>query len=133
MTQRRAYLLDASALLAALFGEPGSDVVNEIIDDCSIHAVNLAETLRKMLQTGVPGAEAEALLASLDLDVNSTFTAKEAMGAGRLAFEARKSGLSIGDCICLTVAAQAGQTVLTADRRWSDVRGLKVKVRQIRK
>ena len=31
-------------------------------------------------------------------------------------FEARDRGLSLGDCICLSVAAQTGQTVVTADR-----------------
>lgn len=44
---RRGHLLDASALLAVLFKEPGAENVLRIIDDSEIHAVNLAETIRK--------------------------------------------------------------------------------------
>ena len=106
---RRTLLLDASALLAVLFGEPGSDVVERIIDDCTIHAVSPAETLRKMLKTGVPPRKAESILDSLDLEVNTILTQAEALAAGQLAFEARGSGLSIGGCVCLSVSAQTGR------------------------
>ena len=130
MTPQRGHLLDASALLAVLFEEPGSEVAS-IIDDCAIHAVNLAETVRKMLQTGVPAAQTQGILDGLDLDVNPALTAPQAFAAGRLAFEARDQGLSLGDCVCLS-AAQTGQTVVTADRTWSEITGLRVKVVQIR-
>lgn len=134
---RRAYLLDASALLAVLFAEPGGDAVERIIDDCTIHAVNLAETMRKLLQTGVTPRKAENVLDSLDLEVNTILTPAEARAAGQLAFHARDSGLSIGDCVCLSVSAQMGQTAVTADRRWSGIAasafgGRKPKILQIR-
>jgi PIN domain nuclease of toxin-antitoxin system len=132
MTPKRAYLLDASALLAVLFGEPGGEVVIGIIDACAIHAVNLAEAVRKMLHTGVPVEETEAILGSLDLDVSPILSANEALAAGRLAFSVRDFGLSLGDCVCLSVAAQAGQKVVTADRSWSEIDGLGVEVLQIR-
>ena len=128
----RQHLLDASALLAVLFREPGAGMVTRIIDDCAIHSVNLAETVRKMLKTGVPVAEAEAILDDLDLEVNSSLARNEALAVGRLLFEARDHGLSLGDCVCLSVAAQTGQTVVTADRSWSEIAQLKVKVLQIR-
>jgi ribonuclease VapC len=132
MTLQRGHLLDASALLAVLFEEPGGEVVARIIDDCAIHAVNLAETVRKILQTGVPAAQTQRILDELDLDVNPALTASEAFAAGRLAFETRDRGLSLGDCVCLSVAAHTGQAVVTADRTWSGITGLAVKVIQIR-
>jgi ribonuclease VapC len=132
VTPQRGHLLDASALLAVLFKEPGSEVVARIIDDCAIHSVNLSETVRKMLQTGVPAGQTQEILDGLDLDVNPALTAPQAFAAGRLAFEARDRGLSPGDCVCLSVAAQTGQTVVTADRTWSEIPGLAVKVVQIR-
>ena len=55
MTHR--YLLDASALLAVIFQEPGADRVLEVIDDSEIHAVNLAEVMRKMVAVGMPPGE----------------------------------------------------------------------------
>ena len=132
MTPQRGHLLDASALLAVLFQEPGSEVVARIIDDCAIHAVNLAETVRKMLQTGVPAAETQGILDELDLEVNPALTVPDAFAAGCLAFQTRDRGLSLGDYVCLSVAAQTGQTVVTADHMWSEITGLRVKVIQIR-
>ncbi len=131
MTHRQ-YLLDASALLAVLFNEPGAEVVSGLIDDCSIHSVNLAETVRKVLQTGLPEDEAAAILDELNLEVHSVLTVGEAFAAGRLASRSRSLGLSLGDCVCLAVAAQTGQTVVTADRTWSGIAELAVKIVQIR-
>jgi PIN domain nuclease of toxin-antitoxin system len=131
MTPLRGHLLDASALLAVLFNEPGSDVVARIIDDCAIHSLNLAETFRKMLQAGVPAREAKAILEALDLDVNTDLSTPEALAAGRLAYEV--PGLSLGDCVCLSVAEQTGQKAVTADRRWSEIANRRrIKILQIR-
>jgi ribonuclease VapC len=117
----RTYLLDSSALLAAIFNETGADTVIPLLDDCSIHAVNLSETFRRILQTGIAPSQAQETLEALELDVIALFSSREAFAAGRLGSGARKLGLSLGDTVCLSVAAQTGQTILTADRRWSEI------------
>src|SRR5882724_9642777 len=97
---RRGHLLDASALLAVLFREPGSDHVLQLIDDCEIHAVNLAETLRKLMHAGVPEIDIERTLRELDLQVQEQFTARQALAVALLGYNARTFGLSLGDCVC---------------------------------
>ena len=66
----RDMVLDASALLALLQGEEGSGRVAEGIPGAWISAVNLAEVAGKLMEAGVPEAEAHLALArSLTLPV----------------------------------------------------------------
>jgi predicted nucleic acid-binding protein len=44
--------LDASALLAFLFGEPGHEQVAAVIDDCELSTVNLAEVISRFARDG---------------------------------------------------------------------------------
>lgn len=46
-------VLDASALMALMLNEPGSDVVAANLDGAMISAVNLAEVGAKMLERGL--------------------------------------------------------------------------------
>lgn len=128
----RAYLMDASALIALIRNEPGSDRVKAVFDDSEIHAVNLAEVVRKMISNGMPPAEVQALLEDLHLAVIEEFGQAQAYVAGQLAAENLRLGLSLGDSVCLTVAERMGMTAVTADRRWSGLQGRDVKILQIR-
>lgn len=60
------------------------------------------------------------------------FDAADAELAGRLHRATRANGLSLGDCICLALATRRGLTAVTADRVWSEIAGLDVRVRVIR-
>ncbi len=46
------YVLDASALLAAFFDEPGADVVAERMSGALMSAVNLSEVVAKLIDRG---------------------------------------------------------------------------------
>ena len=129
---RRGHLLDASALLALLFREPGAEEVVKLIDDCEVHAVNLAEVVRRLMKAGAAAEEVERVPGELGLEVLETVSAADAFAAGKLGFEARAQGLSTGDCVCLAVAERTERAVVTADRRWSEVAGVRVRVVQIR-
>lgn len=128
----RGHLLDASALLTVMFNEPGADIVRELLDDSRIHAVNLAEAVRKLVDRGAPVEETVARIATLNLEVMEEFNAEQAYEMGRLAPEARRLGLSLGDCVCLIMAEWHGVTAVTADGDWRKVRGRKAKVVLIR-
>lgn len=103
------YLLDASALLALIRNEPGADRVRGILDESQIHAVNLAEVARKVVQKGISAADVEAYLGALSLEVLEVLSTRQALEIGRLGMEARRLGLSIGDCVHLAVAQSTGQ------------------------
>ena len=128
----RHHLLDASALLALIFDEPGSDRVQELLDDCEIHAVNLAEAARKLVSLGIPPKEVRTMLDQLDLHVISDLSNDEVFAVGALGAEAKRLGLSLGDCICLAVAEGRSKAALSAERVWMEVRGCGARVVQIR-
>jgi ribonuclease VapC len=118
-TEHLEYILDASALLAVLLGEPGEDVVREAIDRAYIHSVNLAEVVAKLAAVGAPREEIESSLAGLQLPVEESFPQDQAVASAWIGGD--RSGLSLGDRICLTVAEWHGSCALTADRRWTEV------------
>lgn len=113
-------VLDASAILAALFREPGADVVEAHIDQAIVSAVNLSEVAAKLADRGVSSRDVEALLGALGLPVRA-FDASEALAAASLRERTRSHGLSLGDRACLALGRSESLPVITADRAWSDV------------
>jgi ribonuclease VapC len=51
-------VLDASALLALINSEPGWEMVGAALSEAVISAVNLAEFVTKMVDIGIPEADA---------------------------------------------------------------------------
>lgn len=107
-------ILDASAVLAFLKGEPGSDMVAAALPGSVLGAANLAEVLSK-LDGGAERSLAEALLDAHGVVIEPV-RRDDARQAARLA-EARSS-LSLGDRLCLALVERHGGSVLTADRAW---------------
>jgi len=114
-----AVVLDASAVLAFLSGEPGQDVVAEALytGQCKVTAANQAEIIAKALDRGHTGDGIQAILADLAYEVVD-ITAADGVQAGCLRLHTRALGLSLGDRLCLAVAKRLGAAVLTADRPW---------------
>lgn len=111
-------VLDASAVLALLAGEPGADrVASAIVGGAAIGAVNLAEVLTKLADIGMPRALAEDALEGLGLEV-VPFDAVAARAAAGLRTATRARGLSLGDRAALALAASRNAPVLTTDRSW---------------
>jgi PIN domain nuclease of toxin-antitoxin system len=117
---KHKYLLDASALLALIHNEPGAEQVLAIIDDCEIHAVNLAEVMRKLVSVGKTVEEVIAYIEALNLDVIENLSVPQVRKLAELTPQAKRLGLSLGDCVCLTIAAWMGMTAVTTDRCWSE-------------
>ena len=126
------YLLDASALLALIFDEPGAGRIRDFFDECRIHSVNLAEAMRKMVYLGMPADEVISRIAELHLELITELPWEEAAAIAGLGTEAKRLGLSLGDCLCLAVARKRGAVAVTADRRWSEIQGGDPRIRQIR-
>lgn len=100
------YVLDASALLVALFGEAGTERVEAILPQAVIGAVNLSEVIAKLQERGVPNQDISRDLKDLDLCVVS-FDYEQAERAGRLRNATREIGLSLGDRCCLPLLPSA--------------------------
>jgi PIN domain nuclease of toxin-antitoxin system len=124
------YILDASALLTVLLGEPGHERVLEILDRSFIHTVNVAEVIARLIRSGVPPKTAEGAVEELQLETEQAFV--DAAACGELLGTRRDLGLSLGDCVCLATAARSGAIAVTADRAWSKVSGTKLRGKPLR-
>jgi len=123
-------VLDASALLALINAEPGSDVVGAALPQAIIGAVNLSEVVAKMIDIGVP--EGEAWRGAADLvPVIVDFGPELARQCAKLRAATRVHGLSFGDRACLALAQRLHLPVLTADRAWRKL-SLGIDIRYVR-
>jgi ribonuclease VapC len=119
-------VLDASALLALLKGEPGAERVAEALErGAYLSAVNLAEVLSKLADWGEDPAEAQARMAQVGLLGAAVavlpFTGEDALEVARLRALTRAYGLSFGDRACLALARRLGLPALTAERAWAEL------------
>lgn len=121
-------VLDASALLAWLFEEPGADVVDPLLPAAVLSTVNLAEVWQKLDQHGVDAERALRRARLLGVRTEP-FSDADAALAARMWHGGRRVGLSLGDRCCLALAGRLGRTALTADRSWADLEpGVDVRV-----
>lgn len=117
-------VLDASALLAWILDEAGSEAVTTALGSGAvIHAVNWAEALTKLQDRGLPPEQVAADLSgigvlgqTLEVDLG---TLEDASMVARLRPLTRAAGLSLGDRYCLALGRRLGLPVLTADRAWA--------------
>jgi PIN domain nuclease of toxin-antitoxin system len=82
---------------------------------------------RVVTPTGV-----SSILKELNLGVVEELGVKQVHEIARLAPEAKRLGLSLGDCVCLTQAEWRHLVAVTAERRWPEIDGRKVKILLIR-
>ena len=113
-------VLDASALLAMLLGEPGGEKVKAALDGALLCAVNLAEIVSHYAKLGASRPDIEAMLQPLPIRVVPVDAALS-YEAGMLRPLTLPDGLSLGDRYCLALAKREGIPALTAERRWPDV------------
>lgn len=124
-------VLDASALLAVLLEETGSEVVANVLSSCSLSAVNYAEVLTRLVREGLPPDEAIRKLAALKLPVIPWDQAL-AEAAADLGPLAKTHGLSLGDRACLATARSLRRVVLTTERTWRRLPKLGIEIQFIR-
>ncbi|MBE3577908.1 MAG: type II toxin-antitoxin system VapC family toxin [Limnochordales bacterium] len=125
-------VLDASALLAYLFDEPGAETVAEALaSGVAMSAVNLSEVLAKLEDHGVGVDRAIRDLTAygiLDAIEIMDFTLAQAQEAARLRTSTTIMGLSLADRACLALAKTLGLPALTADSTWTAVPGVSVRL-----
>src|SRR5262249_49844086 len=111
-------VLDASALLAFLFREPGMDRVRSALPDSVMSSVNLAEVITTAIRRGGKLPETVDVLAQLPMET-LPFDSQDAILAASLYPATKEKGLSLADRCCLALGARLGVPVLTADTEWT--------------
>jgi PIN domain nuclease of toxin-antitoxin system len=110
-------VLDASAVLALIFDEPGAErFTAEMLDRSVLSAVNLAEVQTKLLKKGYSPEEAWEDAQSLARI--ESFPTEQARIAGNLLLKTEKFGLSLGDRSCLALAIALRAPVYTTEKIW---------------
>ncbi len=123
-------VLDTSALLALILGEPGAEAVLAEADGALVCAVNLFEIIDVAARQGYDRASTREQLERLGI-VFAPFDHAEATIAPTLPRKIGKRGLSLADRCCLAFAIARGLPVLTGDRDWAKL-DLPIEVRLIR-
>ena len=122
--------LDASAVLALLFGEPGAEEVADVIaGGAATSAVNLSEVATVLVRHR---KDPQQILAPVrDQVAVEPFTDADALAAAALYPNTASKGLSLGDRSCLALAQRLGVAAVTAEHAWADL-GLEIEVQLIR-
>lgn len=111
-------VLDASAVLALLFGEPGAEaVVDHITAGAAMSTVNLAEVATVVLRNDRdPNTVLDPLRAQVEV---LAFTDADALVTAELYPQVAARGLSLGDRACLALARRLNAPAVTAEHLWS--------------
>ena len=122
-------VLDASALLALLFKEPGAEQITpELLDYAAIGTVNLAEVQTRLVRAGDDPEEAWIDARWFVAEIHP-FTVEQARIAGSLVAQTSRLGLSLGDRACFALAMALDAPVYTTDQSWKKVKaGIDVRV-----
>lgn len=118
---------DASAVLALLLQERGSERVQALIEEGGgvIGSVNYAEVMGKLFDRGVSLDDARAAWDGVPLAVEPLSEAT-ALAAAWLQPRTRALGLSLGDRCCLALGRSLGAPIVTADRSWQSLEGFEL-------
>ena len=121
-------VLDASAVLALLFGEAGAqEVADAIADGAIISSVNLSEIATVLVRHGRnPASVLAPFVAQVGVE---PFGESDAYASAALYPALAAKGLSLGDRACLALASRLNVTAMTADRAWDGLpHGVAVRV-----
>jgi ribonuclease VapC len=112
-------ILDTSAVLAMLLGEPEAERFASAVSAADRPAISAASLLEAAVvadnRSAVASAEFEGLIARLDLEI-VPFTAEQArlarLAHARFGRGRHPAGLNLGDCFAYALAAERGEPLL---------------------
>lgn len=112
--------VDASALLALLFDEPGAHTVAEVIaGGATVSTVNLAEVATVLTRNH---RDPEEVLRPVRAQVAvEPFTDADALAVAALYPQVSAKSLSLGDRACLALAQRLDTPAVTAEHAWVDL------------
>lgn len=123
-------VLDASALLALIYQEPGHEIVAHAMPHAIMSAINISEVLTVLYSEGMPEQKADQEIVTLVKEIVD-FDTEQARLSAKLRKLTKAQGLSFGDRACLALAKSLELPVLTADKIWTKI-NLDIKIKVIR-
>ena len=122
-TKSKKSLFDTSALIALLKREPGYEILEELIANSSISAVNLSELVSVLTRSGITENEIDGIITDIIPEIIS-FSENIAIQTGKLSKHTKKLGLSLGDRACIATGIHHNMTIYTTDQVWQELKPL---------
>ena len=116
-TEQALYVLDSSAIIALVRRERGWEKVQAALEHSVVSAVNLAESMTKLIRQGGEPRMVERLLKALDLEV-LPWDEELSWASRDFCPLAWTHGISFADRSCLTLARHLDLAAMTADTEW---------------
>jgi PIN domain nuclease of toxin-antitoxin system len=113
-------VVDASAVMALMLGEPGADIVMQVIRGSGMSAVNVSECCSRGAERGASPDDVLTILNTYEIEIVA-FDLRFALEAARLREPTRRQGASLGDRACLSLALDRRVPLYTSDRRLADI------------
>lgn len=114
------YVLDASALIALINNEVGSEKVMAALPFAIMSSVNLSECGAFLGRTGMSSNTIRSLLTGL-IPESEPFDSEQAYLTAELRDLTKTKGLSLGDRACLALTKLKNLTAITTDRVWGEL------------
>jgi hypothetical protein len=113
-------ILDSSTLLALIKGEEGSSIVEGLLGGIVMSSVNVLEVAAILADSAMPQ---ELISKAIEPFVDSIvpFDFKYAVLCAVLKKSTKYLGLSLGDRNCISLGAELGLPIYTADKIWSEL------------
>jgi ribonuclease VapC len=126
-------ILDAAAVVAFLNREPGHEAMTDALAaGAGICTANVAEVIGVLMRHGLAADDASQALEDLPITIIDV-DLDLALRAGVMEQSTRRYGLSLGDRICLALAARERLPAITTDRTWAQAAPIvNVEVRLLR-
>lgn len=120
-------VLDSSAILAAIFQEKGTEIVEPLLDKSLVSSVNIAEVFTKLAEKGILNQKMIDDFQQLGLEIIN-FDFEQSVKVAELRPLTKHLGLSLGDRSCLALAMLHNTTAVTADKEWQKLTFCQVEV-----
>ena len=121
-------VLDASAIIAYLAKEEGTEIVERHLPFSVISTVNHTEIYSYFIRNGYTFNEAKQLIDPLGYELVD-YDVEQSQIAAQLLPKTKALGLSLADRACLALAKSRNLPVMTSDKKWKDLNiGVKIKL-----
>jgi PIN domain nuclease of toxin-antitoxin system len=120
-------VLDSSAILAVIFQEKGSEIVEPLLEKAIISSVNVAEVFTKLAEKRILTQQMIDDFFQLGLEIID-FNFEQSVKVAELRPLTKHLGLSFGDRIFLALAILQNTIAVTANKEWAKLSFCQVEV-----
>lgn len=115
-------ILDASALLALIQNEQGSEIVKPLIQFACMSTINITEVLTCLQRTKKFSSNEAFTLVTEIIPSIIPFDLEQAAHTAQLQPYTQPKGLSLGDRACITLGIKLQIPIYTADKIWAKLK-----------